>query len=328
MQNSKTKTIIIVFALYTVFSGYLCFDLLQLGRGFFAPTSTSRCAAEGTSQPTLTIQSMSVTQPSNEISPFILTTASDPLQAALILAQTPVTRNVDWTPFTYVHLDDPIGAETMLVPVGEFIMGSDQGDRDQCPPHAQQMSSPYWIDRTEVTRAQYQTCINAGKCTRGIDNESSTQPDQPMNRVTWFQAIEYCNYRMMRLPTEREWEYAARGPESWIYPWGNDFEANNTVYTENSNNQAALVGSRETGISWIGALDLSGNVWEWTSSVYRDYEYISDDGREDLAARVRFRVLRGGGWNSISFAVDSAVRFPDDPDMSLSTSGFRCARDI
>jgi formylglycine-generating enzyme required for sulfatase activity len=265
--------------------------------------------------------------PTHTPTPTVTPTATfTPLEAALVLAQTPVERNRDWTLFAHVHEDDPVQAHMMLVPVGEFMMGSENGEDAERPAHRQQITSPYWIDRTEVTRAQYQMCVDGGACRSTVSNQYSTQPNQPINNVTWYQGQEYCAYRGMRLPTEREWEYAARGPESWRYPWGDTFNETRVVSRENSNNQPASVGSREGGASWVGALDLSGNVWEWINSTYADYDYRPDDGREDFIRNDVMRVLRGGSFTDSSYYLRAAFRFSLDPALGDYGIGFRCAR--
>ena len=116
-------------------------------------------------------------------------------------------------------------------------------------------------------------------CTSTPDNQYSTEANQPINEVTWYQAAAYCKWRGVRLPTEREWEYAARGPDNLAYPWGNEFDGDRLHYSQNSGNKTASVGNYPSGRSWVGALDMAGNVWEWTSSLYKDYPYVSDYGR-------------------------------------------------
>jgi len=150
--------------------------------------------------------------------------------------------------------------------------------------------------------------------------------------VDWFQAVTHCQSRRARLPTEAEWEYAARGPDGLVYPWGDDFVAGNVVYASNSYNQAAEVGRKPLGASWVGALDMSGNVWEWVSSIYQDYPYQADDGREvdgsiDSSSA---RVLRGGSWSSVDgLSLRGNLRFRYHPATSFSFLGigFRCVRD-
>jgi formylglycine-generating enzyme required for sulfatase activity len=175
--------------------------------------------------------------------------------------------------------------ELVRVPAGCFMMGSDTGFEDEKPVH-QQCLDEFWIGRTEVTNGQYGSSgVRAGE-------------NRPRESVTWFEARDFCASRGLRLPTEAEWEYAARGPDNLIYPWGNEWNAAFAVWSENAISQTADVGSRPSGASWVGALDMAGNVNEWTNSLYMNYPYDPTDGREaDTGDRVDMRrTLRGGSW--------------------------------
>ncbi len=237
------------------------------------------------------------------------------------LAEVGVSSNEEWTPYS----EELNGVEMMLVPAGCFMMGSENREEDEKPVHDQCFDAPFWIDRTEVTRAMYQECVDEGVCTETPDNNYSTSERQPINRVTWFQARDYCEWRGERLPTEREWEYAARGPDNLVYPWGNEFVADNVVYGDNSGNVAAEVGSRSGGISWVGTLDMSGNVWEWVSSIYDLYPY-SEERESDIDTRSA-RGLRGGSFLYLEYNLRASSRNKDDPDDQYFNIGFRCARD-
>ncbi|MCU0463837.1 MAG: SUMF1/EgtB/PvdO family nonheme iron enzyme, partial [Anaerolineae bacterium] len=166
-----------------------------------------------------------------------------------------VTRNDDWTPVER-EVD---GVVMVLVPAGCFMMGSTIGDSDERPVHETCIEKPFWLDKTEVTQAQF--AANGGM---KANSNAFNGDNRPVEQITWFEAEAYCReQRGGRLPTEAEWEFAARGPDGLVYPWGYEFIAENVVYSQNSNRQTAEVGSRPGGESWVGALDLSGNVWEW-----------------------------------------------------------------
>lgn len=229
------------------------------------------------------------------------------------------SRNTDWTPFAHDFSD---GVTMMLVPVGSFRMG--EGTTE----YQQQMDEPFWIDRTEVTRAQYQRCVDADVCEATPASEVSTEPDQPINRVMWVQAFNYCHWRGARLPKEHEWEYAARGVESWKYPWGDIWNPNNAVHSLNSGGRTAAVDSLPAGESWVGANDMSGNVWEWVNSLYESYPYRPSDGRENIINRTDNRVIRGGSYDDAPEYVRASDRAPNDPltPGGYYLVGFRCAR--
>lgn len=219
-----------------------------------------------------------------------------------------------------------------LVPIGCFMMGSENGDGDARPVKQQCINQPFWIDKTEVTNRQY-----------GSEGYFSGD-NRPREGITWFEARDFCTSRGMRLPTELEWEYAARGPDNLIYPWGYDFNADNVVYEANAD-ETVDVGSRPGGVSWIGALDMSGNVWEWVSTIFGidnndnynfsdegekrfSYPYNANDGREqDSDDRTFFRVERGGSWNDLDTIVRAPNRNVNDPTNEGNRIGFRCARD-
>ncbi len=208
------------------------------------------------------------------------------------------------------------GVEMVLVPPGCFMMGSENGEKDESPVNLQCFDKPFWIDRYEVTNAQYDSV--------GYWDGD----DHPRENVSWHEAQAFCASRDARLPTEAEWEYAARGPYAFVYPWGNDFIDENAVSSwQNTARKTEAVGSRPDGASWVGALDMSGNVWEWTSSLYAEYPYDPADGREATDDDSAARVVRGGSCCSYVIAdVRAAYRFLVDPYMQDPNVGFRCVR--
>jgi iron(II)-dependent oxidoreductase len=224
---------------------------------------------------------------------------------------TPVASNAAWAPV----VQDFDGVKMVLVPAGCFTMGNDEGRRDERPASEYCFQRPYWIDRYEVTNAQY-----------GSEGHFPGA-NFPRENLLWSEARDFCIARGARLPTEAEWEYAARGPDSLIYPWGNDLVESNLVFDRNTPAQTAEVGSRPDGVSWVGAFDLAGNVFEWVSSAYARYPYDPADGRENLDDTASPRVYRGGNQSYIDFGAGAAIRFRRAQDERDWFLGFRCARD-
>jgi hypothetical protein len=229
-----------------------------------------------------------------------------------------VTRNADWTP--EIEIID--GVEMVLVPPGCFDMGSSAGNADERPVHRQCFDQPFWIDRYEVTNGQF---AQFGGVAANLSDWSGAS--RPRIRITWAEASDFCALRGMRLPTEAEWEFAARGPDNLTYPWGNVFIAGNLIYSGNAGSQTQDVGSRPGGASWVGAMDMVGNVWEWVSSLYWPYPHTTSDGRESDSRSQFPRTVRGGGWNSAAEWGRATVRTiaGNDPNSNGSIIGFRCA---
>jgi formylglycine-generating enzyme required for sulfatase activity len=220
-----------------------------------------------------------------------------------------VSSNDEWTPVGQ-SFD---GVTMALVPAGCFMMGSEDGYDDETPVHEQCFDEPFWIDVYEVTNAQYGS---AGRFSG--DNH-------PRENVNWFDAAAHCENRGARLPTEAEWEYAARGPDNLQYPWGNDFRADFAYGWR----RTANVGSKPRGASWVGALDMSGNVKEWVSSIHSPYPHSATDGREadSSSDSNSLRVLRGGSWvNADTRFLRAANRSSYNPNVTSDLLGFRCAR--
>ena len=237
----------------------------------------------------------------------------------------PVSRNTDWVPVER----DFNGTTMVLVPAGSFSMGSENGELNEKPIHIQRFDSPFWIDKTEVTRGAYEKCVATGACESKSDNKYSNSASQPVNYVSWYEAATYCKWRGVRLPTEREWEYAARGPDNLIYPWGNELDGNRSHHRGNSGNKTASVGNYLSGKSWVGALDMTGNVREWANSLSKDYPYVTNDGREFIESEKIISeniTVRGGSFWGISSRQRAADRGEYSADVDYSGGGFRCAR--
>jgi formylglycine-generating enzyme required for sulfatase activity len=253
------------------------------------------------------------------IDSWTATPTPDPLQAALAAARAFSGGNADWVPVTHAFAD---GVPMVLVPAGCFDMGSDNGGDDEQPINEQCFDAPFWIDLTEVTQADFERLGGRKANANRFDGDQ-----RPVEQITWFEARDFCARRGARLPTEAEWEYAARGPAEWDYPWGAAWNASNAVWDRSSSQGTANVGSIPAGRSWVGAFDLSGNVWEWTSSLYLPYD-STEDREADTGTRTDVpRVLRGGSWYfSGSVFLRSAYRYRVIPGFRYIYIGFRCAR--
>ena len=236
----------------------------------------------------------------------------------------------------------------VYVPAGEFQMGSDNGDDDEGPVYEVAMHS-FWIDRIEVTNGQYQRCAEKGGCDPPREGNrlppasyygKSAYDDYPVVNVSWHQATGYCSWAGARLPTEAEWEYAARGPDARVFPWGDEFDGTQLNYcdancpgdladetVDDGYKDTAPVGSYPEGASWCGALDLAGNVCEWVADWYAEDTFESSSSRDPTGpSSGKDRVLRGGSWYDGPSGVGSAGRSRNKPDDALNLLGFRCVR--
>ncbi len=208
----------------------------------------------------------------------------------------------------------------VAIPGGKFRMGSDEGGADERPMRDVSIVG-FGLDRTEVTVDAYAACVNAGACTTpstgGACNWGQNgKGKHPINCVDWSRATAYCAWVGKRLPTEEEWEYAARGTDGRIYPWGNEEPASQLCWKRTG---TCAVGSFPAGASPFGLLDMAGNVWEWTSS-----GYSADYDKERLTDAF---IDRGGSWYSdFSTYVRGAYRSKAGPMFHGNNVGFRCAR--
>ena len=204
------------------------------------------------------------------------------------------------------------GSVMVYVPEGEFVMGSPESDReaesDELPQHSVHLISGFWIGKYEVTIAQYKKCVEAGGCFAPYNWLYGSKPQEhpayakyPVTGVTWKGAVVYAKWVGGRLPTEAEWEKAAcwdpEKREKRRYPWGDEFDVSKANTAEAQNDRASPVGMYSpAGDSPYGVADMAGNVYEWTSTIYRSYPYYPNDGREDLTASGD-RVIRGGSFH-------------------------------
>lgn len=184
----------------------------------------------------------------------------------------------------------------------------------------------FWIDRYEVTIKQYQECIKPqlGGC-REIDLSYNpyltNDPQKPRIGVSWYDAMLFCNSRNARLPTEAEWEYTAKGPTSYLFPWGN--------YMLNEYSKSAdiphVVGAIANNKSWAGVYDLSGNVSQWVEDRFQPYDGSANEPNDFPIDDVS-RVVRGGSWKQTGIFLLNSYRIGMNPSEQHETIGFRCAR--
>jgi formylglycine-generating enzyme required for sulfatase activity len=263
------------------------------------------------------------------------------------------------------------GMVMVFIPEGEFYMGSNRGDRDEKPIHKVYLDA-YWIDQTEVTNRMfsqfvdetgYQTdaeksaqswvFVEASEVSKweefsgvdwrhlwGSNSNIDGLDDYPVVHVSWDDAVAYCDWAGAHLPTEAEWERAARGQYKNIYPWGNtrpDGQRANIAdvnlkvdWSQNINNDGyefmAPVGQYPMGMSQDGVLDMAGNVWEWVADWYESDYYLKSPDKNPMGPSIgKGRVLRGGSWLSTDYNIRSTYRRGDSHDFSAINVGFRCS---
>ena len=225
---------------------------------------------------------------------------------------------------------DPKGVEMVLVPEGDFIMGSDSGESNEKPAR-QVYLGQYYIDKYEVTNVSYKSCVISGVCglPTHVDRYSnSSYAQHPVVFVDWNMANVYCQWRDGRLPIEAEWVKAARGSDGRTYPWGEEIDCSYANYRDGGNycvGSTNIIGSYEKGKSPYGVYDMSGNVWEWVEDWYD--KYLGNTIR-DSDYGTTYRVLRGGAWFNLDNYLRVTYRLRFYPGDSYYNVGFRCAKSV
>jgi formylglycine-generating enzyme required for sulfatase activity len=248
----------------------------------------------------------------------------------------------------------PTAATTMIpIPAGPFTMGRDNGPEDERPAHRVTLAA-FEIDQFPVTNDDFAKFLNAKGLRNTLgerrfdddDNDARIHPSpqkntqstlwqadsgferHPVVEASWVGARDYCEWLGKRLPTEAQWEKAARGTDARKYPWGADLPTLQRARFASGYNQTANVDAFPAGVSPYGVWDMAGNAWEWVSSAYRPYPYREDDGRENLEAGP-VRSTRGGGHDSSASEITTTQRgltLSRAPQAGHHNIGFRCAR--
>jgi formylglycine-generating enzyme required for sulfatase activity len=357
----------------------LLVSLLLAGCGSAEPMATSmpvtapQIALGPTDTPrpptaTLVLPTETPVPPTNTPVPPTETITPTPTETAILLPTgsmrlpTQATLGDTWTRPTD-------GMVMVYVPAGEFVMGNDTDEDGRERPEHSVTLDGFWIDRTEVSNAQFDEFVAdtgyetdaerrgwgwavtrsgtdwsqvAGANWRhpeGSRSDIGERMDHPVVLITWNEAAAYCEWAGGRLPTEAEWEYAARGPEGHIYPWGDTFDGTllnfcdaNCPFSwraggyDDGYGRTAPVGSYPGGASWCGALDMAGNAYEWVADWYGGYPsepQVNPTG----PSSGRYKTLHGDGWFVTSSQISSTWRAGHEADEPASTSGFRCALD-
>ena len=248
-------------------------------------------------------------------------------------------------------------SDMVFVPAGTFIMGnsSKAAFGNRTPAHEIFLDA-YYIDKYEVTFKEYEAFIQAGGYEKKkywldegwqfiqqyqikgflvlgqdrvhlLNHELYNTPNQPIIGISWYEANAYCRWVDKRLPTEAEWEKAARGQKGFLYPWGNEMNFENVSYRITNGRRTVPVGSFPTGASLYGVMDMAGNVWEWCSDWYDGAYYAKSPSKNPQGPKSgAHRVLRGGGWRSTRLQLQSTYRYHDAPTYRGFNVGFRCAK--
>ena len=282
--------------------------------------------------------------PTPKSSPTPIVVTEIVIQTVIVETSTPANTQTPKVTITPDFTPTPIlpSVPMIKIPSGEFTMGRPiirtKDERPSEGPEHEVFLDEYDIDKFEVTNGDYKECVGAGGCQVPHDVTSSTRakeyysnPDNddfPVTYVDWFMAKEYCEWRGARLPTEAEWEKAARGTSDGPFPWGGPELLTCAVVRYGAcGPDTVAIGSHPTGASPYGVHDMAGNVWEWVADWYgSDYYASSPSENPNGPASGIYRVARGGGWNSDSTQLSVFYRNRFTPDLNSFNLGFRCAK--
>ncbi|HNE68714.1 MAG TPA: bifunctional serine/threonine-protein kinase/formylglycine-generating enzyme family protein [Anaerolineales bacterium] len=268
--------------------------------------------------------------PSRKLVPFNwkAATLGGVILLAVVVAAAVVLMKKKSTPLA-AEITDSKNAVMVLVPEGDFVMGSDNGDEDERPVHTVYLDE-FYIDKYEVTNLDYRVCVVDGVCKPPQDMTNYNNPEyenHPVVYVDWEMARTYCDWRDAQLPTEAQWEKAARGMDARTYPWGEGIacsQANYLSCIEDTQPFDSYAGS----LSPYGAYNMAGNVWEWVADWYSPAYDVSETDNPVGAESGERRVLRGGGWNQHEYLLRTSARLGVVPTDVFLSFGFRCASDV
>jgi formylglycine-generating enzyme required for sulfatase activity len=222
--------------------------------------------------------------------------------------------------------------DMVYIPPGDFVQGSDMRHDDEGPEHTVYLDG-YYIDKYEVTNLQYERFVKATGYPKPVHWFTGTYPKgkayHPVIYVDWFNAKAYCEWAGKRLPTESEWEKAARGTDAREFPWGNEFSEEMGNVPDLGMGSTMPVGSFEKGKSPYGLYDMTGNVWEWTEDWYKPYAG-SADADTNVFYGEKNKILKGGSWfecaiYNCGLSAYTYNRSHFAPDVKNNSFGFRCA---
>jgi formylglycine-generating enzyme required for sulfatase activity len=225
-------------------------------------------------------------------------------------------------------------APLIWIPAGDFAMGSKSGQPDEQPIHRVDLNA-FYIDKYEVTVSRYARFLQEQRPEQPFLWKQAAQRDydKPVIGVDWYDAQEYCRWAGRRLPTEAEWEKAARGTDQRTYPWGN--EAPTRAHANAGRTKwigyetLTKVGTQSRGYSPYGVTDLAGNVWEWVADRYDEIYYAASPLKNPQGPTTGpLRVLRGGAWNNDAATIRATNRAAYHPGARRNDVGFRCAMDF
>jgi eukaryotic-like serine/threonine-protein kinase len=248
---------------------------------------------------------------------------------------------------------DSLGVEMVLVPAGEFIMGSDSemAYGIEQPIHNIYLDT-FYVDKYEVSIANYKLCVADGGCSKPLGIRSNSRPDYydnseydnyPVINIEWDMAMAYCNWRGAELPTEAQWEKAARGVDAFTFPWGESFDGSivnfcdkncpfdswKSIDDDDGFGDTAPVDSYPEGVTSYGAYNMAGNVWEYVADFYSETYYAESPSENPQGPTSgEYHVLRGGAWSETSDFVRTTVRVWDNPPNAYWAFGMRCVRDL